>query len=382
MPQTSPAARAILASGASRTQLDETGAREELAAYAFDQWAGSFALVPKPPRQFIRSVEAKYEYAAFLTSECEGRRVVWKEVAYRGTARVQPPPLRMSEVSPWSVDENALRLRSDHVATCDRCNGEGKRTCEQCRGSGHLTCRSCNGSGKVYGYTSNGARRLLNCKICHGHGFVTCPDCRRGIATCQICEGQKRVQRWMEVARWHRTEDVAYPLGIGDPPLSWPVNADNGVLERDATIIGDVAKLGALSADDLRGIDTQWLQKTSAKIANPPTSEEHIVRQRIRLAAIPRLRVAYAVGKHTGEIDFVGRRLLAMADQPQFFEKRAARLRATAVGCVAIFALTAMAYLGRGAFYRHAAGLSVVALFGATLVGIFMVVAEATATRR
>jgi hypothetical protein len=186
----------------------------------------------------------------------------------------------------------------------------------------------------------------------------------------------------MEFERWHRTEDVTHPAGVGAPPLSWPMDADNRRIEQDAFVTAEATKLGAMSVNDLNGIDIQWLQKTTVKIAQPASSDERIARQRIRLAAIPRLRVDYVVGRHTGQIDFIGRRLLPSTSQPQFFEMRARRLRAAAVSLMIVFALAALAYLGRGAYYWHGAGMSTLASFAVSLSCAFMFIAEATAARR
>jgi hypothetical protein len=202
------------------------------------------------------------------------------------------------------------------------------------------------------------------------------------MAVCGTCEGQKRVQRWLEVMRWHRTDDTAYPAGVCAAPLSWAVNADNTVLERDAAIRVDVSQLRALAVNDVGPVEHEWLQKIASTIASPPTSEERIVRQHFRLVAIPRLLVSYEVGSNSGAVEFLGHRLLPVAGQPQFFERRARRLRMAGAVFGIAFLLTAMAYLARASFYWHAAGLSAVAALGVAFVCLFMMIAEATASRR
>jgi hypothetical protein len=151
------------------------GERDSDAREAFVQWASLQAAAPRGVVSLIERVEPADDHVGLLSTEVEGRRVVWKLVPIDGRTRAETTSLR------------------------------------GIRGGGKTICDTCGGQRKMYGYASNGARRLLNCVACRGKGDVDCPHCRRGLATCATCAGEGHVQRWIEIERWRRSIAGAHP---------------------------------------------------------------------------------------------------------------------------------------------------------------------------
>jgi len=327
----------------------------------FENWAAHFSGCPRRPARLVRGVDSERDYAGVLTTEWEARDVRWKTVPYGGTQRAQPAPMTPADVDPWNADASEVRTRSDHVTTCDACGAKGKDRCAHCGATGRLVCASCQGQRKQYGYAVNGSRRLLNCTTCRGKGEVDCGNCRRGIATCAVCAGEKRVQRWITIECRRRTETTTYPR--------------SAVL--DGEVVADIERDRAIGAADLGSVPKEWLLRLS------PTQSpgERAVRQQLRIVEVPRLVVHYHLGASEHTAQFGGRALVPLtAEQP--FEARATWLRALGAVFIATAIVISIIHLARGAFYWSGWSLLAIASFGVLLVLLWLAAAEHTATRR
>jgi hypothetical protein len=375
------APRALLPERADRETFENPDRLTELGTAAFENWAGGLAFVPRPARQFITGVSADFENLALLTTEIEGRRAHWKETPYHGTARVHIQPMSAVTVELWSHDERSLREASDYVAVCDTCQGSGSYRCGQCSGSGSFICRNCGGTGKAYSHASNGSYRLMNCKICLKRGRVSCPHCHNGIATCATCGGGRRLQRWLELEKWHRVEGAAHPPATASA-LGWPNVPDDETVRMDSFPLGQAQAPRALAGRDLGNIPVESLQLVAS--AQPaPSGEERIIAQRLRVVAVPRLRIEYAAGRHRGAVDLYGRRLVAgPAGGLSYFARRSQFLRRTAIVLLSVFSSAALIYFARSPFYRNALGVLTFALLGGALGAAFKCLIEVTGAGR
>lgn len=94
-----------------------------------------------------------------------------------------------------------------HVATCDRCSGEGEHECHECDGSGHVPCERCDGTGYIECDECGGDGQIgdEDCEECDGKGETVCPDCGGdsevscgscswGKETCDECSGEGEIE--------------------------------------------------------------------------------------------------------------------------------------------------------------------------------------------
>lgn len=352
--------------------------RQADARAAFARWAPSQAGCPRDVSSLIEDVERADEHIGLLSTELQGRRVVWKSIAFGGKARVTFPSVSIETVDAWSVEATALRESSDHVASCDVCSGAGKITCDSCSGGGKVTCNSCGGQRKMYGYAANGSRRLLNCQTCRGKGELDCAHCRRGVASCSTCGGGGRVQRWIELEWWRRSLSDARPESIARQ-LGWPPNPSQDFVVRDADVLVDVDKPHRLTPADLGAAPMQWLSQLSPALA----PGERIARQHLRIARLPVHTVRYRLGSTVDRAPFTGHRLAAPPSNPSSaFSRRASSLRPLRFLLLPTFLAIVLFSLARGIYYWSVPTLlSLVASAGA-LVAIYGGVAEWTAARR
>lgn len=348
------------------------------AVAAFVRWASLQAGAPRDVAPLVLGVERSDEYVGLLSTDVQGRRVVWKTVAFAGKGRVTFTSVTIETVDAWSVEAGPLRQRSDHIASCDACRGEGKIRCAACGGAGTTTCTACHGLRKRYGYAANGSRRLLNCTTCRGKGELDCEHCRRGIAVCRTCDGNGRVQRWIELETWRRSLAAAHPPSI---PLrfGWDANPPSDVVAREAEIVADVEKPRRLAADDLGKVPADWLAQLSPALQ----PGERVARQRLRIASIPTQTIRYRLGGDEDRIALAGRHLVGPpADWPSAFTRRAAALRRLRIGLAAAGVVLAILSLARGPFFWSIPTTLSLAAFTAALVAVYGGAADWTATRR
>lgn len=350
----------------------------EAARVAFAEWAARQAGAPRGVDALVQDVEVAHDYAGLLTTEIQGRRVVWKTIPASSRARVGVPPISIAQIDPWNVDADLLGQRSDHIALCEACGGAKKLTCSVCRGSGKLLCGACGGQRKAYGYASDGSRRLLNCTGCRGKGEVDCSDCRRGIAACTTCGGEGRVQRWIEPEWWRRSVANVHPRTIAQQ-FGWGDDPVDAAFERDAELAFDVERPHRLTAADLGTVPMEWLRDL-APVLQPG---ERVARQRLRLVRVPKSIVHYRLGGDEDCVTLLGRRMQPPADATvTAFARRASNLRALLMLLLALVAACTLLSLGRGAFYwSRPTFLSLLAL-GAAAGAVYGAVADWTARRR
>ncbi|HVE73303.1 MAG TPA: hypothetical protein VNI54_18185 [Thermoanaerobaculia bacterium] len=316
------------------------------------------------------------DYIGLFVTQWQGRRAVWKSVPSSGQVRPQSRSLSM-QVDAWAIDELEIRRQSDHVAVCSACNGEGKVSCATCGANGKVLCMECNGARKMYGYASNGARRLLNCTRCRGKGEVDCATCRRGIAVCATCNGERRVQRWIEVERWSRADAGAHPAALARHYGLTGLSA-NRAIEPVGAVIKEIERPHGIEAADAPGVPRQWLE-----ILPRPQPGERVVQQKLRVVRIPRLTVSYTLGRARGEVEFSGLNLRPPAPgTSDIFAARRSTLRNLAGLLVLIFITAAIFVVARGPFYWSLPSALALATILITFVCIWFAVANATGARR
>jgi hypothetical protein len=345
---------------------------------AFEQWALRQAGHPRDVQSLVRDVGQADEYVGLLSTDVQGRRVVWKTAPYAGRGRITFPLVTIEAVDAWSVEAPELRARSEHIAICDRCAGEGKTGCTDCAATGKRRCLACGGQRKMYGYAANGARRLLNCTTCRGKGDVDCAHCRRGIATCGGCAGEGRVQKWIELEWWRRAVTTEYPPHVARQ-FGLDANVTNAAVLRDGDIVADIEKPYRLSASDLGHIPPDWL----TRLATPLQPGERVARQHLRIALIRTYSVHYRVGGDEDRVAFAGHRLLAPSSSSAgAFARRASTLRSTfALLCVIEGAMVLLS-VARGAFFWSAATLFSILAFGGALGAVYGAIADWTSARK
>lgn len=355
-----------------------TSERQADARAAFAQWAATQPACPGNAASLVERVDGSEQHVGLMNTDVQGRRVVWKSVGYSGRARVTFPSVSIETVDAWNVDAASLRERSDHVAICDSCAGAGRNTCNTCAGAGNLACGDCRGERKRYGYAADGSRRLLNCQSCRGKGAVDCPDCRRGVGSCAACDGNGRLQRWIELQWWKRSIGSAHPDALARQ-FGWDLNPMNEVMARDADIVIDVQRPHRLTAADIGAVPPQWLTELEPRL----DSGERVTDQRLRIARVSTHTVEYRLGSECDRVAFTGRRLVPPAALPtSAFARRASFLRGVRWLLLLILGLIAFISFARGSYYWTTPTLLSLGATTAALACVYGGVAEWTAARR
>ena len=319
----------------------------QAARVAFTEWASLQPHAPRDVGALVDDVEAGSDYVGLISTDVEGRRLVWKSVPASVRSRVTLPQLASGSVDPWTVNVSTLREQSDHIAICATCDGARKVTCAHCAGFGRTRCTVCGGQQKVWGYTSNGARRLLNCSYCRGKGDLECNACHRGKADCVICRGEGRVQQWLELEQWRRSETLSHPPEYARR-FCWSDDPPNAMVSRDVDLAFEVEQPRRLTRADLATVPPRWLDV----LMPATTGQERIVRQRLRIARVPTQTIRYHLGSLEDRASFMGHRLTFLpSDAATAFEQRAASLRRLAWVLLFVGIVIATLALGRGAFY-------------------------------
>jgi len=249
-----------------------------------------------------------------------------------------------------------------------------------CAGSavdGSLTCTDCSGQGKAYGYASNGSRRLLNCKSCRGKDAIDCSLCRRGIATCNECDGSGRIQRWLEIEQWQRQTVNTHPQSAVHQ-LLWRIAPTDFEVARDTEIVAEIRQPRRITRDDAPNVPSLWFDLLA------PTLEhgERIADQHLRIARFPTYAVRYRLGREVDHATFSGRSLAPPSTDNSLLAKRASRLRWLQLLLCAIAMLVMLFSLGRGTFYWSPATLVSLMFSIAAMVAIHGAVADASGRRR
>jgi hypothetical protein len=229
----------------------------------------------------------------------------------------------------------------------------------------------------MYGYAANGSRRLLNCTNCRGKGDVDCAECRRGVAVCPKCGGDRRLQNWLELEWWRRAAAAIHPEPLAQR-FGWTINTPNHELGRDAIVAADVDKPHDLAARDIGNVPDSWLRW----LAPPLQPGERVQRQKLRLVRIPATTVRYRLGKAEELATFTGSRLVPPAAGSTIFARRASRLRSSAMLLAVVWCVIALLTFARGRFYFSAMSMLSVAAFAAALALVHAGIADWTALRR
>ncbi|HYC60696.1 MAG TPA: hypothetical protein VEK79_14115 [Thermoanaerobaculia bacterium] len=344
---------------------------------AFAQWASLQVGAPREVASLIEHIEESSEHAGLLDTEIHGRRVVWRSVPAHARARITNSVMRLETVDVWNVEPASLRALSDHVATCTACGGQKKFACVPCAGTGKTLCPACNGGRKSYGHAANGAYRLLNCTNCRGKGQLDCAACRRGIATCGSCEGEGRVQRWLEIESWSRRVVKIHPEALA-LQFEWGESPSIETIRRDAEVLLEIDHPHVLAPSDLDGVPPQWFEVLAATLM----PGERVTRQCLRIARVPRYGVEYRLGHEEGQVSFTGLRLIGPASELATpFERRSAQLRSLRRLLLMIGFILAIVSLGRGLFLWNVATFLSLLASAAALVSIYAAAADWTAGR-
>jgi hypothetical protein len=345
---------------------------------AFERWASLQRRAPRHVAALVSGIEESSEAIGLLATEIRGRRLVWRSVPAGGRARVTVPAVTIESLDAWSVDQAALRLKSDHIAICPTCGGAKKVDCHECGGAGKTVCTACGGRRKMYGYASNGSYRLLNCAACRGRGDIDCGNCRRGLATCSRCQGEGRVQQWIELETWTRSVSAAHPLTLARQ-LRWDDDPSEKDVARDAEVTADIARPHRLTSADIGDIPPRWLDVLMTDFQ----AGERVTRQRFRIARVPTHTVTYRLGGDDDRVAFRGRRLVPpSANTPTALNGRGSRLRSLSWLLIIIGIVAAIVSLGRGAFFWSVLTFLSLAAAAGGLAAIYGAVAEWTAARR
>jgi hypothetical protein len=324
---------------------------------AFDQWLSHQPSAPRRGADLIcNETPPRMRTVTRLVSRIEHRELVWSTSPAPGRQRLGAAPLEPMELDPWSPPPD-LAVQSRYVTTCGDCHGPGKVECEACAGTARVTCDECSGSGKHVGYTSNGARRLLNCKVCRGKGDVVCLACSRGHVSCPVCDGARHVTRWLEVRSTHRDE-----LQTSDPSavarFAW---------SRDLA-----------AADDAIALDVEIIDRRSSSrrlpddvVDVPLNPGERVVAQTLLILDVPAVTVTYRAFGSDETVTFVGKRLNAEPARSVLLGRRARSLRALGVGLALLPIAAWIVYAARGTYFQmgrggvQVAGIAIsLALFG------------------
>jgi len=362
--------------------------RAEVAALdAFRAWARQLPSAPRDPRDAVRAMKMRTRLVGRLVSECAGRHVVWRSEPYSGRKRPIEPPVQPESVAPWTVEVERLRQESRHIATCDGCLGKGRVDCDTCGGSGRVGCSGCQGHGKVWGTTSAGQQRLLNCKWCRGRGDVVCRGCTRGRVICPLCEGSKKLERWLDVEESTRWDIQIEPDGEITRAFRWGadgVPASDAEVEADAKVLARV-RSSAVEASNLAGmVPDHWIEQHWPGIQPTLQPGERIRSQQFTLLEVPAVEVTYTLDNQIAQtIDFEGLRMLAPpARTDRLFHQRAARLKAIRRALAVVPAVLAILYLARGSNFHSVEVVGLIACLAASCIGVYGALWAATLGRR
>jgi hypothetical protein len=346
------------------TVFDDPKHIEGKAIEVFRAWAARLPRAPNDASDLVRSLELRTRLVGRLTTDLEGRRVAWRSAPYDGRGRVGAPPLDPSGVDAWNPIPD-LRQGSQHIASCDRCKGDGRVPCTSCGGSSRQTCSACDGTGKYYGTTANGVRRLLNCKECRGRGTVVCITCSRGRIECPDCHGARKMEKWLVVDESRRQDVQVEPDGALTRAFAWGqdgVNASDDDVAKDAKILATATQQRVLAADDLpERVPVSWREAYWERIQARIDGSERVLSQTFSLLQVPSIEVTYGVGEHTQAIELEGLRMLA----PPMWADHVLTRRAKILGRIAL-ALAALpigagvVYLARGTYFLTSSSLALI----------------------
>jgi len=333
------------------------GARAAVVA-AFEKWMRQLPSAPTRGVDLVRDVMYRRRTVGRLTSEIEGRKLVWQDKPAAVKQPLSPVPVDASRLDPWNPPRD-LEHASRYVCTCDACGGEGKLTCGLCRGSARVRCDDCNGEGKRWGHAKNGARRLLNCQSCRGKGDLKCDYCSRGRVDCDTCKTSKKLERWLSVDTWSRTTTLSHP----------PVDFGNEPIERDATIIA-TARGHSVAATDLSEA-SGWIEDGWNRVQPELARGERVYAQRFELLDVPSADLTYSVFGRQQTVTFDGLRLCPPSvASDRVFARRSKFLKLGLVASALLLVIFALCWIQRGAYFTtdRPSGYLAISLLGLAVI--------------
>lgn len=249
-----------------------------------------------------------------------------------------------------------------------------------------MSCKMCNGARKFYQTASNGARRLMNCRMCGAKGSLPC-SCSSGRIGCDSCDGRGSIIAWLEVNSEQREDVQVEPDRHVTRAFSWGadgIHADDAVVAADARFVCVVESDRPLSEEELPpAIPEDWKETHWKNIQPPLQPEERVVKQRLTLLEVPSADVTYQVMGRRTTVSFEGRRLLAPpASDDGVFARRARTMNIARASAIAIPIILLVAYFARGEWFRS---LEVAAFIGAAALAAILAylgVSKATLNRR
>lgn len=337
--------------------FDEPAQAEAAALKVFAAWTQQFPMAPPDPSSVVRSLELKVRCIGRLVSEVAERTATTRSVPSSASTKVTKPKVALDALDPWTMSAEALKSASYHVASCERCAGEGKSPCVTCNGTTRAPCTECKGAGKAYGYTANGAYRLLNCKGCRGKGDLKCTACTKGKAACSTCNETGRCEQWLEVTETVRYDVQVEPDGEMTRAFLWGTDgtpATRAEVEADAKIITELTTEGPLSHDEVaRRVPADWLELNWQKLLPKLQPGERPKRQTFWLLEVPIIELAYALkGQQPSVISLEGRRMLTPPSSlDRQFSERAVTLRRARYALIAMALLVPIGYLLRDSYF-------------------------------
>src|SRR6266545_6168427 len=272
---------------------------EAAALKVFGAWARKLPMAPRDPTKLVTSLQLRRRIVGRLVTDCEGRRLVWRQQPYAGREPVTGPPALPASLDPWTADRTAVHTISRHIASCNTCRGDGKVQCGTCDGAARVSCGACGGNGKVYGVTAAGHQRLLNCKSCRGRGDLKCEQCTRGRVPCASCHGQKRLEGWLDIEDSRREDVQVEPDGEVTRAFRWGqdgVAASRFEVEADARFEVEIVHDRALTPADIADhVPAGWIDENWTAIQPKLSVRERIRRQSLQVLEIPSVEISYGL---------------------------------------------------------------------------------------
>lgn len=336
----------------------DTAQTESVAIAVFEAWLQDLPFAPRRAAGLIRSLQLRKRSVGRLLSEIVDRTAEWKEAPARAGAVESSAGLSLEAALRSTTSAAAIGEQSRHVTNCAPCAGLGVVTCPVCLGTTRGVCPECNGEGKAYGIAKNGSRRRMNCKSCNGgKDAVTCSRCTNGKASCSVCKGGGRIEKWLDVSETVRFDVQVEPDGNATRAYRWGkdgVAASRSEIEQDATVAGEVSADGALSIDAVRSTAPQdWLSMHWQGIQPKLKGTELVRRQSLWLLDVPSVELSYALpGATPTVLSLEGKRLLAPPSTlDSQFAPRAERIRILRYVLVGVLCMLPLAYMVRGAYF-------------------------------
>lgn len=253
---------------------------------AVSRWARGILGAPRRFAEHMVATKAEDEVILRLATEIERRSLVEQRAASGGRVGIEAQ-IDPAAIDPFAVDENEIRLKTEHIEICRACKGSRLLTCGKCSGEGRHKCDICGGSGKILKLYKKSSR-MINCQACRSKGHVQCELCAgKKAICCQACEGSGTELVWLAMSRSKRTE-----LSIVESAV---LRGHRQLLElrflepKDLSAFADVKDLhsaGPLPVDVLHSTEAVFVKEKSPVCE--PRVERIASQQLVRFSALRR----------------------------------------------------------------------------------------------